>query len=258
MGYEIIFYYKSEVEKGVYGEEVQTKKVKVGSLEDNLGLEAVAGRIFAQFARRNILVVDVEVWEYTKKKLTFREADDGFVIRNKKFKFDEGATLSSAEELPDEQHLVELLKANPALMSQLTGRSAAPQPMAQTPAASLPIPGQSMIGNRRPIRFEVYDPAPELVGIAKQNGLYFTSGKRYPIYGEKTGKGRFDGMIYLTIDDNGVEKNVSDRFFVGPQARLEGDGEFIEDRQGIVGGGGPEPKLAFQNSFDDNMPSLRR
>ena len=31
MGYEIVFSYKEEVEKGVYGDDVRTRKIKLGS-----------------------------------------------------------------------------------------------------------------------------------------------------------------------------------------------------------------------------------
>ena len=103
MGYEIIFSYRqaSDTEKGVYEDEIKSKKVKIGSSEDNLGLEAAAGRIFAQFARRNILVTEVEIWEYSKKKLSFKETDDGFLIKNRKFRFDDGTMLAPSEELLD-------------------------------------------------------------------------------------------------------------------------------------------------------------
>jgi len=252
VGYEIVFFYKVEIEKGIYADEVLTKKVKIGASE----LEAVAGRIFAQFARRNILVVDVEIWEFVKRKLSFRESEDGFVIRNRKFKIDDGASLSSVEETPDEQRLLELLRDNPGVLAQLTGKAVPTQlPVSQV----LPPPAISQASPvRRPIRYEVYDPAPELLSVAKQKGLNFTVKNRYPVYSEKIGKGQYDGMMYLTVDDNGVEKNVSDRFFVGPQTRLLGEGEFLEDRMRIVGGDGPEPQLAFDGASHDGMPSLRR
>ena len=230
MGYEIVLFYKSEIEKGVYEEEVQTKKIKIGTLEDDLGLEAVAGRIFAQFARRNILVIDVEVWEFTKKKLSFREAEDGFVIKNRKFKFDGGAAII-AEETPSEAE--------------------------QAPIQPQPQPQPQQSRNQRILRYEVYDPAPELIPLAQQNGLKFTPKNRYPIFGEKTGQGRYDGMIYSTRNDLGHDCNISDRYFVGPQVRLEGEGQFIEDSMRIVGGDGPEPTLSFAGDRE-NMPSLRR
>jgi hypothetical protein len=65
-------------------------------------------------------------------------------------------------------------------------------------------------------------------------------------------------MIFTTIDDTGQQKSISDRYFIGPQARLEGEGEFIEDATGVVGGDGPEPRLMFESEREDNMPAIRR
>ena len=99
MGYEVIFHYKEEEKSPQngdrsYSEEEKIKKIKVGNLEDDTPIEAVAGKIFAQLARRNILVIDVEIYEFTKKKLNYKETDDGFLIKNKKFRFDDGVSSS--------------------------------------------------------------------------------------------------------------------------------------------------------------------
>ncbi|NDD55035.1 hypothetical protein EBZ39_14430, partial [bacterium] len=65
MGYEILYRYKEALEKpGAYGEEVKTKSVKVGKVTDEIGLDVVAGKVMSQLARRNILIVDVEIYEY--------------------------------------------------------------------------------------------------------------------------------------------------------------------------------------------------
>ena len=305
MGFEILFSYQEEIERGVYSEEVKTKKVKIGTSEDNLGLEHAAARIFSQFARRNILVTNVEVWEYSKKKLVFKETEDGFVIRGRKFRFDDGPALPPTEETVDEQQILDAVRANPSLMAQLTGKRYQAPAM---PMVSLPIPsgaaspvnihqepqilpaadpnmssvqrlkqldqmavlreGQNVsLGTQptqphqamgRALRWEVYDPDPHLVSLAKQHGLPFTAKKRYPIYGEKMGRTATDGMIYITVDDVGQQRNISDRYFVGPQARLLGEGEFIEDATNVIGGDGPEPRLAFDGHIDEQVPVLRR
>ena len=311
MGYEIQFSYRDLVvneegvtERGVYGDVVLTKKMKIGTSEDNLGLEHAAARIFSQFARRNILVTGVEIWEYSKKKLLFKETEDGFAIRGRKFRFDDGPALPPTEDVVDEQQIIDAVRANPSLLAQLTGKRV--QQMAPlAPMVSLTVPGSSPImveqtsqalpfadpnmspqqrmkqleqaatlrqgqnvslmptasqphQTARVLRWEVYDPDPVLIPLAKQHGLVFTPKKRYPIYGEKTGKNATDGMIYITIDDSGQQRNISDRYFVGPQATLLGEGEFIEDASNVVGGGGPEPQLSFSGHTDESMPSLRR
>ena len=86
MGYELVFYFHKEISKGEYNkEEVKKKSVKVGSPYEEVPLETVAGKIIAQLARRNILVVDVDIFELTKKKLSYKETSDGILIKNKKF-----------------------------------------------------------------------------------------------------------------------------------------------------------------------------
>ena len=73
MGYELIIKYREKNEEGEYGEEIQEKKIKIGSPYDDVSLDICAGKIIAQLANRKKLVEDVEIYEYTKKKLTYKK-----------------------------------------------------------------------------------------------------------------------------------------------------------------------------------------
>ena len=93
MGYELIFHYKEAESPGVYKDEIKNKSYKIGKVTEDVGLDVLAGKILAQLARRSILIVDVEIYEYAKKKLNYRETNDGIVLKNKKFSFDSGVIL---------------------------------------------------------------------------------------------------------------------------------------------------------------------
>ena len=187
MGYELIFYYQEEIEKGKYDEETKTRKVKVGSPQEDVPLESAAAKVFAQLARRNILVTDVEIYEFTRKKLSYREVDDGFLIKNRKFRFDDGPTAVVSEEASEDaaprDQLAALLAANPELLSQLTqqqGGGASPPKKVNVTA-----PPSRSLNLGKPIREEKFDPPPFLRDEIKRRALPFTIGQKYPIYDEK-------------------------------------------------------------------------
>lgn len=265
MGYEVTFHYKEEVEKGIYSEEEKSKKIKVGNVEDDTPLEAVAGKIFAQLARRNILVTNVEIYEFTKKKLNYKEIDDGFLIKNKKFRFDDGVGSSVAvdtvEESPENLNkLLDILNANPALVQALrgggNGQLSGALPPITTPPQSIPprsLPHERIIKDK-PLRNEVYDPPPWLLKEARQRGLKFTIGKQYPILKEKIADVPSAGMIYTTINDAGERQSLAGIHFNPIQVRLEGNFQ-----EGPIEPSRPTSNLSWDGMVDDSsgMPSLR-
>lgn len=249
MGYEIQLKYHEEISKGEYNrEEVKVKNIKVGTPYEEIPLEVAAGKIIAQLARRNILVVDVEIYEYTKKKLSYKEAEDGIVIKNKKFKFDDGAVLQVSEEPTENDQvagLLELLKTNPNILATIkqNGRNLAlPSPPSKT---------------NKPLRYELFDPVDRIfLDEVKRRGLAFTLGKKYPIYGERKPPNEQAGLLYVTEDDNGNRQVLSDKHFITIPGRLEnGFGEDLVSRIG----GNDDARLDWGNSKDfDNIPDIRR
>ncbi|MCK9458462.1 MAG: hypothetical protein M0R80_02315 [Proteobacteria bacterium] len=260
MSYEILLKYHEETEvKGEYNrEETKEKIIKCGKPFEDTPLEDVAGKIIAQLARRNILVTDVEVYEYYKKKVNYIEAEDGIKIKGRKFSFD-GTVKFSTEDTDEsdvEDKLLGLLNTNPNILDLIenitTKDKTKLQQILGKNGGSKPAP----IG---PIRFEIFDPVEggvpppgTLGGLSK--GFKFTKGRRYPILQEKpVGIDPRLGLLYMTTDDAGVQRELSDRFFVVPP-RL--DGAFIEDRAAYVGGDGPEPTLSFGDQVKTDMPDL--
>jgi len=210
--FEVIYHYREEISKGEYSEETKERTVKIGKNFEEVPLEVLGGKIMAQLARRNILIVDVEIYEYVKKKLSYREAADGILIKNRKFRFDDGAAVESepAEQQSDaETQLAELLAANPSLMEKVRPK---PQAPVQTPRPMQP----ATLAGRRPIRHEIFDPMLPMLAKAQQQGLRFTQGKTYPIFSEDT-RIEGSGMIsYTTVDDTGREVQVSNEYFSMP------------------------------------------
>lgn len=229
MGFEVIFKYHEEISKGEYNkEELKTKNVKVGSPYETVPLETVAGKVMAQLARRNILVVEVEIYEYSKKQISFKETDDGILIKNRKFSFEGGASVvTELEELSEvldtsnvpvssEELLLKLL-SNPALAAVLKDKGIAPK-------TSIPAPVQSF----KPIRYEIFGHGdPVLAKDAKRRGYAFTIGKRYPIISETKTPPPIEGMTYITIDDNGHRRTMNDRCF-SPETQPLSHG-FVDD-----------------------------
>jgi hypothetical protein len=103
MGYEVIFKYHEKKTEGTgYDvESVKTFKKVVGKATEDTPLEQLAKLVFGQMARRDVWVVDAEIYEYTKKKISFKETKDGVLLKNKKFSFDltcENIDLTSVNE----------------------------------------------------------------------------------------------------------------------------------------------------------------
>lgn len=262
--YELIFHYRDEVEKGSYSEEEKTKKIKVGNIEEDTPIEAVAGKIFAQLARRNILVVDVEIYEFTKKKLSYKETEDGFLIKNKKFKFDDGIDSSVVDTTIEEPNdnlnkLFDILAANPKLIEALRGGgngqpSGASSPIATPPLSTPPrqMPHEKMT-KEKPLRNEIFDPPPWLLKEARSRGLKFTIGKQYPILKEKLADNPSAGMLYTTVNDSGEKQVLAGIHFNPIQVRLEGNFQ-----EGPIEPSKPISNLSWDGVVDDpGMPALR-
>lgn len=242
MGYELTFHYHEEISKNEYNkEELKTKVLKIGSPYDEVPLEAVASRIMSQLARRNILIVDVEIYEYTKKKISYKEASDGILIKNKKFSFDDGVNLTSVD-VPCEPCEEQLQPQAAQLVSN--------QQLLQQLLASLLAGNQNMISdimkdnkgsgvnlmqkpagfNGKALRHEIFNPLEkEMIVDCQKRGMAFTLGKSYPIINERmTSQNPLAGMMYTTIDNNGNRHTLSDKFFTPAVSNLE-YGEIFEE-----------------------------
>lgn len=239
MGYEVVFSYKESGEKpGEYSEEVKKKTCRIGKTTEDVPLEDLAGKIMSQLARRNILIVDVEIYEYAKKRLSYRESSDGIVIKNKKFGFASGVVVET--EGFDESDEEEDFKPIPSVSKELADKSC---PIA---AKNLAKP------QRRALRHEAYEPEPLAEFKAKQKGLKFTVGKRYPIYSESS---MGTTIVYKTTDDSGRDVDVSSEYFVALGTGLVAQ----DDGPKYVGAENQKEEINLWGNFEGmDMPDIRR
>jgi hypothetical protein len=245
MSYEILLkYHESNNDGGYNKDEVKEKKIKIGKPFDDIPLEEVASRVIAQLARRSIFVADVEIYEYYKKKITYKELDDGIKIKGRKFGFNGTVTFTECEDDEDKE-LSEVLKNNPILAKQIAEIQN---------NKILPVP-KTQPSFKVAIREEVFDPVVQIpagsIGCMGKDWK-FTKGKRYKIYEEKpAGNNVMFGLLYVTTDDAGIRREISDKYFVAPIRLTE---NFIDDGSENMGN---EPKLSFDDVADVPMPKLR-
>jgi hypothetical protein len=238
MGYEICYWYHERMPDGKWNtDERREMKKKIGGPTDEVELEKLAAIILTQLAKRDKLVVDVEVYEYAKKRISFKEASDssGIVLKNKKFT---AGTIAG-------QLMVE--------------ESDEPQPHENGNGKVLALPrnedARRASNSGRVQAWMVFDPEIPLLHEAKQKGLKLTVGNKYAAYEIKphpTGVGN----VLTIMDDAGARMLVHDKYFVAnTRVRLVGDEE--------VGGfstkpGAADPRLSYESQVDSvAMPNLR-
>lgn len=251
MGFEVIYYYKEKNEEG-WSDEVKEKKARIGQSHEDIPIGKLAGKVMSQMARRNILVTDVKIYEYTKKEVSYKETSDGILIKNKKFKFDDGEDLVTECIKDDdlEKKLLDLLAENPDIVKKITS-----EPV-KHPHENLQAPARTVV-NQRAVKYEIYDPSIHGEIEVRNAGMKFTVGKKYAIIREeRIGTKDLGRTIYVTNDDSGKEVKISADHFVAPTV-----GVSIGPEPRIVGAEKEEVDLwgnVQTHENRDTMPDLRR
>ena len=249
MGFECVYKYHERLEEGGYDrDETKSFKKKVGDPFEDVPLTKLAAAVMAQLARRDVWIVDVEVYELSKKQISFKETKGGIILKNKKFVFDGGGEEESTIVVQDiVQH---------ALAPVYTAQPYSPNPQnvnIQGQAEMQPHNMAQPIQNKRPVDYVVFSPELQMMVEVKQKNLRFTLDRKYPVYKKESGLG---GEIYTMIDDTGRQLLVSDKYFIAPPAGLYGDKElgFSESPSQRDGG-----KLYWGNANSEpDMPEIRR
>lgn len=257
MGYEVLYYFHERQENGKYNtEEKKEMKKKIGTPLEELPIEQLAAVIMSQLARRDIWVVDVEIYEYTKKKISFKESTDGgILIKNKKFCLDKAGANLIAQDIP-----VEDVGGNCVTLQQPYEPNVNLAPMVNN---QKPLPSNEMANRAsnmgRVKTWMVFDPEIPLVVEAKNKGLKFSVNKKYPVYQiSEHPMGLRYGNVITTVDDSGKQMTVSDKYFVPGNINLVGDREVPGGFNTAKGrSNNNEPRLAYQNEIDDEVPVLR-
>lgn len=228
MGYEVIYKYHEKDESGNYNkEEVKEMKKKIGNAYDDLSLEKLASVIMSQLARRDIWILpDVEIYEYKKTKISFRETKGGIVIKNKKFELDTDASIIVHEFIEGQVNgaMVPVVPNNKVNLAGPTGR---------------------------PIKWVALDPGDQNLAKVKGSGLAFLPNKRYPVLTEVADPKQFGRMIYTMLDENKREVTTFDDYFLNADQKMVQGFNSTVDRD-------PEQKLSFGQYEKDSMPDIRR
>lgn len=254
MGYECVYKYHERLEEGGYDrDETKSFKKKVGDPFEEVPLTKLATAVMAQLARRDVWIVDVEVFELSKKPISFKETKGGIILKNKKFLFDGGGEEDSTIIVQEMiQHAPQpVYTAQPYAPASQQNVNIQAQAMHQSPQH--PHNSSVASGNRRAIDFVVFAPELQQMQEIRQKNLRFTPDKKYPVFEKKEGIG---GEIFLMVDDAGREQLVSDKYFVPGNINLLGDKElkFSESPSQRDGG-----KLYWGNANSGNdMPDIRR
>ena len=224
MGYEIICYYKKrkKSDEESPSDEALSFKKRIGDPYEETPIEKLAAAIMMQLARRDIWVDDVEIYEISKKKISFKETKSGIVIKNKKFIFNDDFEINIKEENEDPM-------ASPprdSLDEEISGQKFHPLP-------------QNIV--KRTIRRLMYAPEPQQHIELLQKGIKLTPDKVYDIIGIKKSPNGIND-IFTINDDKNREHVVLDIFFV-PHTELSQQ----KSSDGLSWGG----------VINDNIPSIR-
>lgn len=242
MGYEVTYFYHERLEDGKYNtEETKELKKNVGSVFEELPLEKLAAVIMGQLARRDIWIVDVNACEFEKKKLNFKESADGkgIILKGKKFAFNQSAELIAED--------VEITEVGvPQQMIHLHQKQFPPNHLANRASNA-----------GKPKAWMSFDPEIQQLHEARQKGLKFTVGNKYPIYNiEEHPLGLTYGQVFTTVDDAGTTMTISDKFFIPATVRLVGDNE-------VPGGFSPQkrddgPRLSYEGELKMDHHDVRK
>ena len=241
MGYEVIYSYHERID-GVYNkDETKTLKKKVGDPFEDIHLDKLASTIMGQLARRDIFVVAVEVFELAKKKITFRETDNGVVIKNKKFSFDKATGDFCVQDAPDPSQA-----GNHAPTQQQTSQKFV------YPHEQMAINKQSEGPSRRAIDAMVFSPELPMIHEVKTKCFKLTVDKRYQVFSRKNS---ITGEILSIVDDQDREIQISDKYFIPANVSLIADKElnFSEKSKDRDGG-----NLFWGNASNENVPIIRK
>ena len=236
--YEVTYFYHKRLPDGKWDmAERHEMKKKVGGPDKPVELDELAGVILSQLAKRDKLVADVQIHEYVRQEISFRETKDGqgILLRNRRFVSDSVAGQVLEEENDEEPS-----------RSQVRNGDLKPVPSREGKTSNEP---EAIRG------WMVFDPEIPLLHEARQKGLKMSVGKRYPVYRIESTQAL--GSILTVRDDSGRMVTVSDKYFVAnTRVRLVGDDE-------VEGGFSSPPRppgqrLSYESQFDStDMPDLR-
>jgi hypothetical protein len=252
MGYEVSFsYYEKLKESFDYDREnlLNFKKV-YGKATEDYPLEKLCQALMQQLARRDILIVDWEIYEFVRKKVTSRLTKSDLIIKNKKFSL-KNNVVESLDDYEEEDTALCCPVQKPA-----------PPPVSSSPAVIHSAPAVNIAAPNRPInlaapvrqsdkivKYMQFLPSKMLRPIGK-----FTIEKTYPVFRESLSNTGI-GMMIETQDDAGQRVTVPDEHFVPAQTSLLGEEEarFSQTSNNFVS----DKNLNWNGVIKDSVPAIR-
>lgn len=243
--FEVIYHYHVRNEDGKYNtEESKTMTKKIGQAYEETPYEQAASVIIGQLARRDIWITDVEVFEYTKKKITFKETTDGsgIILKNKKYSLSNGTALTT-----------EVIETEPAPRVETLGQMIVQSHPTNQVAVNHPVAPPSLADQKRILFHVTFDPNIQHENEVKKHKL--TKGKKYPVHKTTESGGMGGGQKYSISDDLNRMITLDEKYFTVVGRGLVGDNELGFSK--TVAGGG-EVKLSYGNAYIDKVPDIRK
>lgn len=232
MGFEVHYSYYDKENDDYKKDELKTFKKKVGDPFEDVSLEKLSASIMGQLARRDVFIKDVEIFELSRKKVSFKETKSGLVIKNRKISFDS----------IDESNVSVLKEEEKEPIKQVIQQSPIEEKVSK-----------SQIKNKRPLSTVVFDPPIQYYNDIKQKGFKLTKNKKYEVFQKKMSKNGI-GEVYLILDDSSKEQYVPDEYFIPAFTSLIGDDS---SSSSPVRDDGPDLLWDGVVGVDSSMPNLR-
>lgn len=251
MGYEVNYQFYNKIENSFdYDREnPQTLKKTYGKWNDDFALDKLAASIMQQMARRDIFVFDLEIYEFQKKKISFKQNKSDLIIKNKKFTNKGDVSDVFDQETED---TTQLDKCHPPEYDTCNVNVPRPSP---PPTALINLADQRNFGKNiaQPQSERVIKKVSFMPSKMSRPVGNFTIEKIYPVYRE-TFASNGVGLMLETVDDLGRRVKVPDEHFVPAQQTLVG-GEEINF--GSNGKGLSDDGLNWNGAIKDSVPKLR-
>lgn len=274
MGFEITYFVHPRKEDGGgYDYSIREEKsVKIGKPFEEIPLENLAAAVMAQMARRDVLVVDVQVVELVRKEVAFKECKDGqgIILKNRRFSFNEAAQMVA------EDVIEECSNKNLAITSRqphemaLQPHEVAVQPhevavnkssniddLYSNPNKNVPVKRQvapiQQVNQNKVLYRVLFDPSIHHLPELKSRRLKLTPEKEYAVHQivpHPTGKLEYQQIV--VTDDVGRPIKIDEKYF-----SAVGSGLIADKELGFSGSNKRrenKPKLSFENEMYIDLP----
>ena len=255
MGYEVSFSFYEKLKDSFDYDRENLKNFKkiYGKASEEYPLDKLCQSLMQQLARRDIFIVDWEIYEFVRKKITSRMTKNDFIVKNKKFSL-KNAIIEDLEEVEQDDPI-----SNPPCKTVCDIKPfvapAVPVPITNIMPVNIAAASNNQLVNVAvPKSDKVIKHVQFLPGRMTKPIGRFTVEKIYPVFKESMAPNGI-GMMLETTDDGGARVRVPDEYFVSAHTQLFGDEEArFSNRSDSFA---DDKKLNWGGVINDNVPSVR-